>query len=189
MTAQFSISVIFPTYNEVKRITQTIREAKAYFEQCQHPYEIVVSVDGDDGTRELVAGMARQDTTLKVIGSVERRGKGYGIRQGVALATGEIIGFADADNKTPIDEFAKCKPWLRDGYAVVIGSCRLGESYIERSQPLYPQLGSKGFSLFLQAVVGLPGIVDTQCKFKFFQRCVAFVGGAHGSLSAAGCPT
>jgi glycosyltransferase involved in cell wall biosynthesis len=61
MTAKFSISVIFPAYNEVKRITQIIHETKAYFEQCQHPYEIIVSADGEDATRELVAGMARQD--------------------------------------------------------------------------------------------------------------------------------
>jgi dolichyl-phosphate beta-glucosyltransferase len=121
MTSEFSISLILPAYNEFKRIAQTIREAKAYFEQRQYPYEIIIAADGDDGTRELVAGMARQDATLNVIGCVERRGKGYGIRQGVALATGEIIGFADADNKTPIDEFDKCVPWLRDGYEIVIG--------------------------------------------------------------------
>lgn len=173
MLAEFSVSLILPAYNEVKRIAQTIREAKTYYERRQHRYEIIIAADGDDGTRELVARMARQDATLKVIGSIERRGKGYGIRQGVALATGEIIGFADADDKTPIDEFDKFEPWLRDGYEVVIGSRRLPESCIERPQPLYRRLGSKGFSLVLRAVVGLPGIVDTQCGFKFFRRHAA----------------
>jgi dolichyl-phosphate beta-glucosyltransferase len=114
--------------------------------------------------------MAKNDPSLKVTGSVERRGKGYGIRQGVALAQGEVIGFADADNKTPIDEFDKFETWLREGYEVVIGSRGLRESRIERAQPLHRRLGARGFGLFMHAVVGLPGIVDTQCGFKFFQR-------------------
>jgi dolichyl-phosphate beta-glucosyltransferase len=65
--------------------------------------------------------MASNDPALKVIGSVERRGKGYGIRQGVKLAKGDVIGFVDADNKTPIDEFDRFESWLRQGYEVVIG--------------------------------------------------------------------
>jgi len=34
-------------------------------------------------------------------------------------------------------------------------------------------MGSKGFRLFLQVILGLPGVHDTQCGFKFFQRGVA----------------
>ena len=111
-----------PAYNEVNSIVQTIEQVKAYFEQRQYTYEIIVSADGNDGTRELVAEMAKTDAGLKVIGSMERRGKGYGIRQGIALAHGEIIGFVDADNKTPIEEYDKVEPLLRTGYDIVIGS-------------------------------------------------------------------
>jgi dolichyl-phosphate beta-glucosyltransferase len=173
MSASFSISLIIPAYNEVNCIAQTIKEAKAYFEDQGYSYEVIVSADGSDGTRELVAEMARADPTLKVIGSVERCGKGYGIRQGIMLARGDIVGFVDADNKTPIEEFDSFEPWLRDGYEVVIGSRALPESRIERAQPVYRRLGSSGFGLFMHAVVGLPDIVDTQCGFKFFQRHAA----------------
>jgi dolichyl-phosphate beta-glucosyltransferase len=168
-----TVTLILPAYNEVKRIAQTLGEAKAYFREREFTYEIIVSADGSDGTRELVAEMARNDPALRVIGSVERRGKGYGIRQGVLLARGQIIGFADADNKTPIGEFDKFEPWLRQGYEVVIGSRAMRESYIERVQPRYRRLGSKGFSIFMHAVLGLHDINDSQCGFKFFQRHVA----------------
>src|SRR4051812_7994571 len=107
LQSRLSVSLILPAYNEVRYIAQTIQEVKAYFAQRRLPCEVIVSADGDDGTRELVTEMAKTDPALKVIGNVERRGKGYGIRQGVALAEGDIIGFADADNKTPIDEFDK----------------------------------------------------------------------------------
>ncbi len=166
------VSLILPAYNEAQRIARTIAEAREYFEQRGLSYEIIVSAEGNDGTRELVAEMAGSDPRLKVTGTVERRGKGYGIRQGVALAQGDVIGFSDADNKTPIDEFGKFEPWLRDGYEVVIGSRRHQDSRILRAQPLYRRLGSKGFALLIHTIVGLHDIPDTQCGFKFFQRHV-----------------
>lgn len=88
MTTRFSVSLILPANNEVKRIAQTVTEAKPFLDQLQQTYEIIISADGDDGTRGLAAAMAKTDPTLKVIGSPERHGKGYGIRQGVALARG-----------------------------------------------------------------------------------------------------
>src|SRR5437870_2881209 len=103
MSATPRISLIFPAYNEVRRIANTIAEAKTYLDRRSYGYEIIVAADGDDGTRELVASMAETDPTVKVIGSPERKGKGHGIRQAVRLAKGEVIGFSDADNKTPIN--------------------------------------------------------------------------------------
>lgn len=167
------VSLILPAYNEAERIAQTISEAQGYFEERRLSYEVIVSAEGDDGTRELVATMARTNPRLKVTGTVERRGKGYGIRQGVALSEGEIIGFSDADNKTPIEEFDKFIPWLREGHEVVIGSRRHQDAEILKAQPLYRRLGSKGFALFMHTIVGLHDIDDTQCGFKFFQRHAA----------------
>jgi len=167
------VTLILPAYNEAQRIAGTIEEARAYFRQRGHSYQIIVAADGNDGTRELVAEMAAGDPALQAIGSADRRGKGYGIRQAVALARGEIIGFADADNKTPIDEFDKFEPLLREGYEVVIGSRGLRRSRVERPQPWYRRLGSRGFGLVMHALVGLDEIVDTQCGFKFFQRRAA----------------
>jgi hypothetical protein len=108
-----------------------------------------------------------------VIGPTERRVKGRGIRDAVAIASGDVIGFSDADNKTPITEFDVIEPLLLQGYDAVIGSRGLRGSRIERAQPFHRRLGSKGFALFMHAVVGLPDIVDTQCGFKFFRGDVA----------------
>jgi dolichyl-phosphate beta-glucosyltransferase len=171
------ISLILPAYNEVARIAETVNQAKSYFETRSLTYQIIVSADGNDGTREIIAEMAKTDPTLHVVGNVERKGKGAGIRQAVPLATGEIIGFADADNKTPIDELDKVLPLLRGEtgphYDLVIGSRGMAESKIEKAQPLFRQLGSKGFAIFMHLVVGLPDISDTQCGFKFFKRDIA----------------
>ena len=112
--------------------------------------------------------MARGNPALRAIGGPGRRGKGRGIREAVALASGEFIGYADADNKVPIGEFDMVRPWLEQGCEVVMGSRVAAGARIERPQPLYRRLGARGFSVFMRTVVGLGGIRDTQCGFKFF---------------------
>jgi dolichyl-phosphate beta-glucosyltransferase len=167
------LTLILPAYDEARAIGATIAEAVKYFQTQAISYEIIVAADGKDGTRELVTQMARANTALRTIGQDARLGKGRGIREAVALATGDFIGYADADNKVPIEEFGLVRPWLDHGYEVVIGSRVAPGSKIERHQPFYRRIGSRGFALFMQSVVGLWGIWDSQCGFKFFPRAVA----------------
>jgi dolichyl-phosphate beta-glucosyltransferase len=167
------LSLILPAYNEARSIQKTLSLIQVHLNRQPFAYEIIVAADGDDGTREAVAELAKQDSRLSVLGSVERRGKGHGIRQGVARARGQIIGFCDADYKTPIEELDKLLPALREGYDIVIGSRSVAESRIEVPQPLYRQLGSRAFALAMHLVLGLWHIHDTQCGFKFFRGPIA----------------
>ena len=136
-------------------------------------YEIIVSADGNDGTREIVTDMGKSNPRIRAIGSVERKGKGFGIRQAVKIAHGDIIGFADADNKTSITELEKFLPKFQEGFDVVIGSRAQVQSVIERPQPWYRRYGSKVFGVFMHLFAGLWDIGDTQCGFKFFKSRVA----------------
>jgi glycosyltransferase involved in cell wall biosynthesis len=167
------LSLIIPAYNERGRIQTTIAEALAYFRGKGLACEIVVSADGTDGTREAALSLAERHNEIKVIGQPERRGKGRGIREAIRLASGDVIGFVDADNKTPITEFDRVEELLRTGHDIVIGSRGMSGSRIERAQPLYRRIGSRGFGLFMHTFVGLNQIVDTQCGFKFFRGDVA----------------
>ncbi|HTS62060.1 MAG TPA: dolichyl-phosphate beta-glucosyltransferase [Candidatus Acidoferrales bacterium] len=167
------ISLILPAYNEARIIPTTIGEAVRYFEGRGLTYEIIVAADGTDGTREVVRKMSVENPALQAIGSEQRRGKGLGIREAVAIAKGAVIGYADADNKVPIEEFDKFRPVLAQGIDAAIGTRRGTGVAIERQQPLYRRVGSLGFLWFMQTIVGLPGINDTQCGFKFFQHSVA----------------
>ena len=167
------ITLILPAYNEARVIPITVGEAVRYFESRQMSYQIIVAADGNDGTREIVRDMAAANPALSAIGNVQRSGKGLGIRNAVAAATGAIIGYADADNKVPIEEFDKFRPVLAAGADAAIGTRRGEGVAIERAQPLYRRIGSRGFLWFMQTIVGLSGINDTQCGFKFFRHDVA----------------
>jgi dolichyl-phosphate beta-glucosyltransferase len=173
MKASTELSLIVPAYNEARSILGTLRDFQAYLDRQPFDYEIIVAADGDDGTREKVAGLAARDPRLRVLGDPERGGKGRGIRRGVALARGRLIGFADADNKTPIEEMDKLLPWLDRGCDVVIGSRAVAGSHIETPQPWYRRAGSKAFAVGMHLVLGLWEINDTQCGFKFFRGAVA----------------
>ena len=167
-----AISLILPAFNESRTIAGTVREAVEYFRGRRLGYEIIVAADGNDGTREICLELALADPAIRVIGEDARRGKGRGIREAVAISTGHVVGFADADNKVPIEEYGKLEPYLAD-YPMVIGSRALVRELVEKKQPLHRQIGSVGFRYFMRAVVGLPGIHDTQCGFKFFRAPVA----------------
>jgi dolichyl-phosphate beta-glucosyltransferase len=167
------VSVVVPAYNEAQSIASTLHEIREYFARKPYDFEVIVAADGDDGTRDLVKEMATKEARLTLIGNRERRGKGHGVREGARLARGDVIGFVDADNKTPIDEFDKFEEQFAAGCDLVIGSRALRESRVERPQPLYRRLGSKVFAFGMHALVGLNQIVDTQCGFKFFRRAVA----------------
>ena len=166
------LTLILPAFNESRTIVSTLSKTIAYFDERRYTYQIIVAADGADGTRERVAELGRAYPQIQVTGHPERLGKGRGVREAVAMANGEIIGYADADYKVPIEEFDKIEPLLKE-FDVVTGSRALDRALIERKQPLYRRVGSRGFAVFMQTVVGLRGVTDSQCGFKFFRRHAA----------------
>jgi dolichyl-phosphate beta-glucosyltransferase len=173
MTVTPYLTLILPAYNEVCSIRRTLAAIQSYLDRQSYAAEVIVAADGDDGTREAVAEMGRFDPRLSVHGSPGRGGKGRGIRNSVARARGQLIGFLDADYKVPIDEFEKVVPWFTRGYDVVIGSRAQADSRIQVPQPLHRRLGSQAFSVVMHLLMGLWDIHDTQCGFKFFRGPVA----------------
>jgi dolichyl-phosphate beta-glucosyltransferase len=167
------LSLVVPAYNESGRIRHTLETMRSYLGARGLAYEIIVAADGDDGTREIAAAVSAGDRRIAVLGGPERGGKGRGIRLGVARARGRIVGFVDADDKTPIEDLDKLLPWLEGGYDVVIGSRGLADSRVEVPQALYRRVGSRAFGLAMHALLGLRQVRDTQCGFKLFRGDVA----------------
>ena len=164
------LSVIVPAYNESASLADTLASIQRYLAARSPAYEVIVCADGTDGTREAAAAFACGDARFRVLGSPQRRGKGRGVREGMLAAQGEVIGFMDADNKTPIEELDKLLPFFQQEFEVVIGSRKVRDAQVEVLQPLYRRMGSRAFGMAMRRIVGLHGIHDTQCGFKFFTR-------------------
>ncbi len=167
------LSIVVPAFNEARSIGATLAAMRAFLDAQPYRYQVVVAADGDDATPDVVDGLRKTWSELALSAERGRHGKGYGVRRGMRLATGQIQGFVDADDKTPIADLDRLLPWFGRGYDVVIGSRALSDSRVEVPQPAYRQVGSRVFAFGMHTIVGLHHIHDTQCGFKFFTRAAA----------------
>lgn len=175
------LSIIIPAYNESTRIVSTLDSIVDFLSQRQWKWEIIVVDDGgQDGTAQLVDQYGSGHPGVRVLRNERNRGKGYSVRRGVSVATGAVVGFIDADDKTDIRatdlvmELLGVDHGEDDGRAdIVIGDRTLPDSQIVVPRRSYREWGSRQFSRLLLRLVGLTGFADTQCGFKFFRKDVA----------------
>ena len=116
--------------------------------------------------------VARQ-AGARVLQNPGNRGKGYSVRHGMLEAKGEWALFSDADLSSPIEELEKLwRAAEREHAQAAIGSRDLDRSLIGVRQPLFRELGGRGFNLVMRMITGLP-FHDTQCGFKLFEGAAA----------------
>lgn len=167
------LSLILPAYNEARSIRTTLTSMRVFLDAQAYDYQVIVAADGDDATPDIVQEFVQGWPNLQLSAERGRHGKGHGLRRGMRYATGDIVGFLDADYKTPIEEVTKVLPWFAEGYQLVAGSRGMADSNVQRKQRWYRQIGSRVFGIGMHAIVGLNHLHDTQCGFKFFTRAAA----------------
>lgn len=161
------LSVVIPAYKEGERIGRNLLEIDKYLKAKDFSYEIVVVVDGSpDNTAEVSRNYAHQVANLRVIENTENHGKGYVVRQGLLEAKGRYRIFMDADGSTSITHWDSFAPEFEKGYAVVIGSRDLPDSFIQVHQPKYREVMGNMGNWLIRIVLGLWRFPDTQCGFK-----------------------
>jgi dolichyl-phosphate beta-glucosyltransferase len=164
------LSVVLPAYNEEKNIRLgALDKVFRYLEHQTYSWEVIIVDDGStDGTRGLLDDFARSNKGFSVIHN-PHMGKAATVTTGVLASKGDIVLFSDLDQATPIHEAEKILPFIKQGYDVVIGS----RNYNREGAPLLRLLMARGFMLLRSIILGLKGIVDTQCGFKAFRRSAA----------------
>ena len=89
------LSILIPVYNEEKTIIDVLQRIKKTKED-DIDYEIIVINDGStDGTKKLL----EENNILynSLINNSRNSGKGFSVKQGLKISTGEYIIFQDAD--------------------------------------------------------------------------------------------
>ena len=163
------LSVIIPAYNEEKRLTGTLIDIDKYLRKQTYNYEIIVANDGSkDKTAQVVRRLQSKISNLKLIDNKKNHGKGFVVRQGLMEAEGKYRLFTDADNSTSIVEVEKMWICFEKGHDIVIGSRDMKGAVLAVPQAWYRRTIGNIFNLFVQFIVGLWGIWDTQCGFKCF---------------------
>ncbi|MEM7288265.1 MAG: glycosyltransferase [Actinomycetota bacterium] len=167
------VSVVFPTYNEAERFPGTLLDTVSYLRERGTSFEIVVADDGStDTTIDVVRKMASIAPEVRLVASPRNFGKGYAVRTGVANARGRRVLFADADGSTPIEEIERLEAALDAGADVAIGSRSVESDEVDRTRLAHRAFASRVFNWLVSTLL-LPGLEDTQCGFKMFERDAA----------------
>ncbi|MEN6349095.1 MAG: glycosyltransferase [Syntrophomonas sp.] len=166
------LSIVVPAYNESSRLDQRLRNLASWFgERC--PVEILVVDDGSsDNTQDIAVAVAGDYPFIRILSHEKNQGKGAAVRTGVLESKGEYIVFVDADNSFSPASMERIIEQLLGGSQVVIGKRRCSKNERVVGESPVRKWRGKGFNLFVQAIL-LPGLSDTQCGLKGFNRKAA----------------
>jgi len=113
------VSAVIPTKDESVTIAEVIEGVKQYVDEV-----IVIDGHSSDGTAEV----AKKCGAQKVI-EQNGKGKGAALRQGIEIATGDVIVFIDADGSHEVSDIPKLvAPIINDEADMVIASRTKGGS-------------------------------------------------------------
>jgi dolichyl-phosphate beta-glucosyltransferase len=170
------LEVVIPAYNEVGRLPATLAAMVAFLSEQPWTSRVVVVDNGsvDDTAASVLAvdGRACNVVTgwcVEVVAiGCSRAGKGAAVHRGLRTSRSRFVGFTDADLSTPLETFLPVMAALSHGAAAAIGSRHAPGARIAGRQPLGRRLGGTAFRALSRPL--LPGVHDTQCGFKFFDR-------------------
>ena len=165
------VSFVIPVYNCEVYLEQSIEAVLDFFGKQNYVVEVIIVDDAStDGTPAL---LQRYRGELRIVTNAINRGKGFAVRRGVLVSTGDYVLFTDADipfGFEPIHRFLAALD--RGGYDVVIGARDPAQS-IQAMKPSWARrVGSQLFTWLVSSLL-TPGVRDTQCGLKGFRRSAA----------------
>lgn len=161
------LSIIIPCYNEITTLEKVLDNiAKNYTDNK----EIIVIDDfSNDGTRDLLKKISHKFNKLHL--NDKNYGKGYSVRMGIKISSGDIIIIQDADLEYDPNDYKKLiDPIKKDIADVVYGSRFLG-SEIVRVLYFWHRVGNLILTLFSNACTNL-NLTDMECGYKAFRADV-----------------
>jgi len=160
------LSVVIPAYNEedgIAEIVERVLAVEPALAQIGVALELLVV---DDGSKDRTAEIVRTYPTVRLLQHNPNRGYGAALKTGFCAASGNLLGFLDADGTYPPESFpALCEAALA-GADVVVGSRRSGA---ESGMPLVRKLGNFIWANLVTALSGRP-VVDPASGMRVFRR-------------------
>ena len=167
-----TLSVIIPAYNEEQGISQIMERVLAVRNDLREVgvdrLELLVVDDGSrDRTAEIAHQIAGNNQDVKVVTHSINKGYGGALKTGFSKASGELIGFLDADGTYPPEYFPLlCKEVLKNGTELVIGSRMAGA---DSQMPVTRRVGNVFFAGLL-TLLGWQRITDSASGMRVFRR-------------------
>ena len=158
------ISIVMPAYNEENRIKPVLNELASFIEEKRLSWDVIVSIDGSDGTLKLVEKMSEKYPFLSTVKGSGRSGKGNAIKRAINTAQGDFVILMDADGSISFADLIS-HIHLMDKYDAVIF-----DRYTNRVNeiPFMRRIASRGFNVLVKSALGVK-VNDTQCGYKIIR--------------------
>jgi len=159
------LSVVVPCYNERATVAELLRRVR----EVPIDKEIIVIDDvSTDGSRDVVASLAKEHPEIRQLLQPVNQGKGAAIRRGIAEARGDIVLIQDADLEYDPEEYPKLVQPIIDGHADVVFGSRF-EGYPRRVMLYWHRLGNTFLTFLSNATTNLD-LTDMETCYKVFRR-------------------
>lgn len=144
-----SVSVVCPFYNEAGIIEQALRNLLKSLETLPEDWEVIVVNDGSkDDSFAIAQRVAAENPRLRVLGYETNRGRGFGLRTGIAAAKSDVVVTTEIDLSWGEDIVHRLLAAMREGPAcdIVVASPHLpggGYKNVPRKRVLLSHWGNK----------------------------------------------
>jgi glycosyltransferase involved in cell wall biosynthesis len=167
------LSLVIPTYKKEREVLDQLERLYGYLSRKNPNFELIFVIDGYvDNTKDILNKYIEENRLKKitVLGYSQNRGKGYAIRYGMKKATGDVIGFIDADTDIQIRTLGYAlREIKKDDVMAVIPSKLHRDSNVEMK--LTRKIFSYGLILINRMFLKLPKeISDVGCGLKLFKK-------------------
>jgi glycosyltransferase involved in cell wall biosynthesis len=162
-----TLSVVIPAYNEERFIGTLLGQIAAVDLSPMGITKEVVVVD--DCSRDRTSEIVRSFPGVRLHRQAVNGGKGRAVRQGIAMATGELLIIQDADLEYDPQDYVPMLRALLEGWGdVVYGSRYLGRGR-HANQSLAAYIGGRSLSVAALLATGRY-LTDTVTAYKLFRR-------------------
>lgn len=161
------LSIVIPAYNEENGIAEIANRVLAVGPALKkvgvEKLELLVV---DDGSKDRTAEVAESISGVTLIRHPKNKGYGAALKTGFSKASGELIGFLDADGTYPPEYFPQLCQVALNGTDLVIGSRMAGA---KSQMPLTRRIGNFFFANLL-SILGRQKVTDSASGMRVFKR-------------------
>jgi glycosyltransferase involved in cell wall biosynthesis len=162
------VSVIIPCYNEVKTIKEIISKVLNYKDFNKEI--IVIDDNSTDGSLEILKDELKNVIDILLVNS-KNFGKGYSIKRGIEVATGDIIIIQDADLEYDPSDYPRLLDPIIKNYADVVYGSRFIGSDQKRVLHYWHSLGNAWLTMLSNIFTDL-NLTDMEVGYKAFRSSV-----------------